>query len=473
MIWHFIAVSCAVVGAGFVLINDTVWSQIQFYKRLSLASIKHFLCYLFVPHLKKSEAFTDLLLELAKTDVLFVKVIQAISFNYNFLDADLHAKITQFSDNVPYDADDIDIVTLDAVSRNTSFVYVDTKAFPFRSGMISLIYALRHKDTGKEYVLKVKRLNIDERLGNSIDNMSGLLYLLSVVLNQWFSLDVTDVISRHLNLLREQLDFSLEMKNTLTARSDLADVDYIRIPEIYNFVSFSDRAIIMERLPGKHMNEIPIAEREMYSDLAIKYFFVSSVIHHKFHGDMHSGNVLFIDNGTDESDMGGPPRYQLGIIDFGIVTHFPENITETLFYVFEHQQNPEMTESITRAYMNNFMHPPNVLDILGKEAARPIVKDASCIARAVFQNGEMLDQSHFYRIFQCINDNITSEVVAKYDIKTGDGFVKFEVAISMCNSLVIHLTGGDMNTHMKRVFDDLFHRDLMFSDDDKYQETIQ
>ena len=188
---------------------------------------------------------------------------------------------------------------------------------------------------------------------------------------------------------------------------------------------------------------------------------------------MHSGNVLFIDNGADESDIGGLPRYQLGIIDFGIVTHFPENITDTLFYVFEHQQNPEMTSLITRAYMNNFMHPPYVLDILDKEVADTIVKVASRIARSVFQNNEMLDQSHFYRVFQCINDNVSSDVIAKYDIKTSDGFTKFEVALSMCMSLVNHLTNGDTNSHMKRVFDNMFHTDIMFSDaNNSSQETI-
>ncbi|HIE82324.1 MAG TPA: hypothetical protein EYQ00_00075, partial [Dehalococcoidia bacterium] len=313
---------------------------------------------------------------------------------------------------------------------DTPFTFTDKPGLPIRAGMISLVYALKNKKTGEKYIMKVKRKNIDERVNESIDNMMGLLYLLSMVFRWWSNLDVVDVVSRHLDLLREQLDFVQEEANTIEAYNDLEGLEYIRIPKIYKCGGLSGRAIIMDHLPGSHMNDVPKSDQEQYRDLAIKYFFASSMVFNKFHGDLHSGNVLFIDNGprTELDNAMEIPRYQLGIIDFGIVMHFPKTITDTMFYIFEHQQNPKMNESISRAYLDNFIHPSNMMELLTDEKADDIMKATGSVARSVFQEGALLDQVHFYKIFKGISDNLSSEFVAKHGVRTSDGLVKLEVA---------------------------------------------
>ena len=56
------------------------------------------------------------------------------------------------------------------IGTNTPFTFVHDK--PFRSGMISLIYMLRHKESGEQYILKMKRKLIKEKLDKSIYRMS-------------------------------------------------------------------------------------------------------------------------------------------------------------------------------------------------------------------------------------------------------------------------------------------------------------
>jgi hypothetical protein len=92
------------------------------------------------------------------------------------------------------------------------------------------------------------------------------------------------------------------------------------------------------------------------------------------------------------------------------------------------------------------------------------MKTTGSVARSVFQEGALLDQVHFYKIFKGISANLSSEFVKKHGVRTTDGLVKLEVAVSMCMSIVSHLTEGDPNTHLKRVFDEMFHCDIMFSD---------
>ena len=221
----------------------------------------------------------------------------------------------------------------------------------------------------------------------------------------------------------------------------------------------------MEYIDGHKITDITEEARKEYTVMVSKYFFVSTIIHKNFHGDLHSGNVLFIDNGDDDynNDI---PRYQVGIIDFGIVVHFSPNVIDTLYYIFENQKKTEMIPTIVKKYLNNFMHPLNLLDILGKKIADPIVEDLSCIAVNVFTNVERLDQTQFYKIFKRLNNHLTPELIKRYDIKTHDSFIKLEVAVSMVNAILIYITKGDVNNCLKQAFDSLFHSSLFLEDED-------
>jgi len=468
-------------GAGLLYLlyhANVVYNRTTFYCRFGLVFIPYLCKYLSnmcccynttnvkVTNTSNTSMFIDMLSDMAKTDVIFVKILQSLAFNENFIDEHLHDQITQFTDNVPYDESDIDYNSVIKMMTSTPFMFSNRPATPMRSGMISLVYLLEHKNTGDKYVMKVKRKNIDKRVNESIDNMMGLLYVISLVCKIWFSLDVIDVIMRHLDLLRSQLDYKQEQINTIDAYNDLNHIDYIRIPKVYECEKLYGNAIIMEYLPGKHMNDISETDMKIHRDLILKYFFASSMIHHKFHGDLHSGNILFIDNEekTEKNTSTIVPRYQIGIIDFGIVMHFPENVPDTLFYIFEHQQDPEMTPNISREYIENFIEPSNMLDLLPKNKVEDILTATNRVVCELFHEGRPLDQSQFYEIFKGINDNLSRDFVTKHGVKTNDGLVKLEVAISMCMNLVSYMTDGDPNTHLKRVFDEMFHCDIMFSD---------
>ena len=115
-------------------------------------------------------------------------------------------------------------------------------------------------------------------------------------------------------------------------------------------------------------------------------------------------------------------------------------------------------------YLKCAIHPANILDILPDDKVDAIMDATNGIAKSLFQDGSMLDQSAFYKVFKCISDNLSHEFVTKHNVRTSDGLVKLEVAVSMCINMVSHLTTGDPNTHLKRVFDEMFHSDIMFSD---------
>jgi predicted unusual protein kinase regulating ubiquinone biosynthesis (AarF/ABC1/UbiB family) len=471
-----IGLSLGGVGLLFLLYNaNVIYNRTCFYCRIGCVLIPYLCQYISTRccynttniDIDNTPFLINMLANMAETDVIFVKILQSLAFNENFIDKKVHDQITQFTDNVPYDESDIDHHVIVKMLTSTPFTFSSTPRVPIRSGMISIVYLLEHEKTREKYIMKVKRKNIDNRVNESIDNMMGLLYIISMICKMWFKLDVIDVIMRHLDLLRDQLDYKQEEMNTISAYNDLQDIDYIRIPKVYKCEDLYGRAIIMEYLPGKHMNYVSEHDKAIHRDLILKYFFASSMVHHKFHGDLHSGNILFIDNEEDKTETNKSskyPRYQIGVIDFGIVMHFPKNVPDTLFYIFEHQKDPKMINNISREYIENFIEPSNMLDILPDNKVNDILTTTNRVVCELFHEGRPLDQSQFYEIFKGINDNLSREFVTKHGVKTNDGLVKLEVAISMCMNLVSHMTEGDPNTYLKRVFDDMFHSDIMFSD---------
>ena len=184
---YFIGLLC--LGGVAVFYEDTLNRQISFYYRIGYAIMSNIIQYIkmgltsteYVDN-NMTSIFIKTLLDIAKTDVIFVKVLQSIAFNGNFIDKKIHNQITQFSDNVPYDISDIDYDVTMRILSDTPFIFADTLCtpIPIRSGMISLVYALKHKETGEKYIIKVKRKNIDKRVNESINNMSVLLDFISI-----------------------------------------------------------------------------------------------------------------------------------------------------------------------------------------------------------------------------------------------------------------------------------------------------
>ena len=109
---YFIGLLC--LGGVAVFYEDTLNRQISFYYRIGYAIMSNIIQYIkmgltsteYVDN-NMTSIFIKTLLDIAKTDVIFVKVLQSIAFNGNFIDKKIHNQITQFSDNVPYDISDI------------------------------------------------------------------------------------------------------------------------------------------------------------------------------------------------------------------------------------------------------------------------------------------------------------------------------------------------------------------------------
>jgi predicted unusual protein kinase regulating ubiquinone biosynthesis (AarF/ABC1/UbiB family) len=255
-----------------------------------------------------------------------------ISLNNKLIDESINNELLKFTDGVPYTEQDTNNELLSQLMKRYKLRSAGSTK-PINSGMISLVYKCL-QENGVPIIIKMKRKNIDERLHKAVDCLQFFIHLISFV-PYFNTMNIGSTIQKNIVLLKEQLDFSKEVKNTIEMKEFCKTIPYIKVPLVYEEVTNNyPEVIIMEYIDGKHISKIDEMDYEAYAKLVLKYGFVSLINHGVTHGDLHSGNILFIKNDTNDTNDTNEPshmqKYQIGLIDFGIIIHIQKEMTELL-----------------------------------------------------------------------------------------------------------------------------------------------
>jgi len=234
-----------------------------------------------------------LALQLARKNVLYVKLFQAIAMNKNLIDDETNNELMRFTDSAPYDDADIDIELFCKVKDEYNLDWHSYE--PIKAGMISLVFKLCDETNKNLVILKMKRRNIESKLNEAIDYLQFFVYIVSFIpyLNTF---DITSVFNKNIETLKQQLDFSQEVKNMREAEDKCKNLKYVKIPRVYDEVTekYPD-VIMMEFIEGKTIQEIADEDYSEYAALLLKYGMASFLIHGVTHGDLHAGNILFFE----------------------------------------------------------------------------------------------------------------------------------------------------------------------------------
>jgi len=433
-----------------------------FYIRLSFSFLTTGLYTMYTDKCFRS-FFMRFCMSMARTDVLFVKMLQAISYNNNFIDIKVHDTITNFTDEVPHSVLDYDYRTISYVKNKTPFIFESEK--PIKSGMISLVYLLCHKETKKQYILKVKRRNIENRLNQSIKHISGLINIITFFTQYFMSVEINNTMKRHLSMLNEQLDFENEIRNTKKSAENFKNVSYVRIPEIYDdYTPPGNNSIIMEKIPGVPLSEVSKDDYQIYCDLIAKHGFVGVIVHGFTHGDFHAGNILFIKNPKNNED--GYDEYQIGVIDFGLVITISEKFRAVMYEVnTKWSKIDKYADKIVHDYLNVAIHPNGFMEYTEPQLAKRLNSDLSKVIKEVALNATNDNLiSNVFDGFTALNDILMSDTVKQYNVKMSDDFVGIQVALSMTNSVSMKLCIDDYKVLTDRLMKELFPSDLLTED---------
>jgi len=440
-----------------------------FIARILGTFVKEGISYLFI-HKKYNRFVKEVTHSLVKTDVLFVKIIQSLAHANNLIDDEINNELVRYTDRVPYTKIDLNRDIIDHIKRETPYVFVNDD--PFRSGMISLIYQIEHIDTHERYILKVKRNNIKARLNTSIETMSAFLSMLSGVIYWWVKIDIQEPIDKHMDVLEEQLDFQQEKENTKLFYRNFEYIDYVKVPEIIEEDNpLNNDYIIMEYIEGKSFDSVDPKVYDKYASLVTKMALNCIIINGTIHGDLHAGNLIFIENNDNIIEQEKIPKYQIGVIDLGLVVTVPTKVQELTHFAITNFQKQDKLIQIAERYLRATLYPPDFLDTLSEKDRHYIIQNATDLLANTLKEGNTISQIKVYNSFQTVNTYIQNVIAQDYKVKLDKYVVSMQVAISMSNGVTMQLSNNDFNIQLKNAADEMFHvnifDDISESDEDE------
>lgn len=386
------------------------------------------------------ETMKTIIFKLSKKNILYVKFFQAIAMNHFLLDNVLNEEIIKYTDNVPFSEEDIDYETMDVLSKMLN-ASIDVSR-PINAGTISLVYIVDTENDiglGNKVVIKIKRKNIEARLSEATEKIRVFGYLCSFVpfLNR---MHLPDVIKKNVESLNAQLNFEQEVFNMQETKEVCRHMDYIRVPNVVNYITKEYKnVIVMEYLEGRNIANVDKSEYEVFGKMIIKYAF-ASFVYGIVHGDLHGGNILFMDN-------------QIGIIDFGLITRIHPGVRDNMSNLI-----PELF-SKSGAYLAekifvNFVDHDKVFQSLDQEEVKKMCE----IGGGLIDDFRDKKKSFYESVSEIII--YLNTCIQKKGGKINDDYAKLQWAFVMTHGLSLHLFEENYIKCMNDVMNELFHYDV-------------
>lgn len=193
------------------------------------------------------------------------------------------------------------------------FESIDTK--PLASASIAQVHAATLKD-GTRVVVKVQRPGISGRVEQDL----GLMRFFARQAMRHPELrraNLTAIVDDFLRTIREEMDFLREADNIeafrdVLERENISAIAYA--PRVYRELT-TERVLTLERLFGVRIDDKDGVEARVDDVLTVlrnnsQVFWTCVFLGGFFHGDIHAGNIMVMDDG------------RLGFIDFGIFGRF-------------------------------------------------------------------------------------------------------------------------------------------------------
>jgi aarF domain-containing kinase len=194
----------------------------------------------------------------------------------------------------------------------TLFAALDEQ--PLASASIAQVHAARLPD-GSEVVLKVQRPHIERRVTADM----RILRIVAQVMSLIPMVDLANpvgIIDDFDKTLREELDFRREADNMDEFNAIMKDLGHrdVRAPRVVRALT-TRRVITMERFRGVRVDDVPaVRARAVDTEGKLVHglvcWFQCMIRYGFFHGDVHAGNLMMLDDGA------------LGFLDFGIIGRF-------------------------------------------------------------------------------------------------------------------------------------------------------
>jgi predicted unusual protein kinase regulating ubiquinone biosynthesis (AarF/ABC1/UbiB family) len=398
-----------------------------------------------------------LTLRLSSINILCVKIFQAFALNNSLIDEETNNKLLQFTDNAPWSLSDINLHDLTEIADKYNLHLKFGYEIPINAGMISLVFKVYKSNTYLEpVIIKMKRNNIDKKLDDSIDNLLFLMYILSFIpiINKY---QLAEVVNKNIEIIRHQTNFLEEVDNMNLIKTNCKNIKYVKIPSANRKVTEEyPNCILMEYIRGIKINEIQKEDYEGFAKQVMKFGFVTTIVHGVTHGDLHSGNILFIKDNEDEKYP-----YKLGVIDFGIIYRLDSQYKHMLFEVLTQMFESPPRESAIKLLNSGIIDPPCILQQIPKEDYENIINFTAEIINETVNTSKKANQVQIYKFISKLKDYLNNSILSNIGIRPSDNFVKTQLVLAMSHGVTLTLCNYDFMGLADKVINELFHTNMI------------
>jgi predicted unusual protein kinase regulating ubiquinone biosynthesis (AarF/ABC1/UbiB family) len=394
--------------------------------------------------------------QLAKINILYVKIFQAFALNNSIIDEKINNMLLKFTDNAPWTNQDIDYDTLFNLEDQEDIKFIDNLDDPINAGMISLVYRAKRRTDKSSVIVKIKRKNIEQRLSDAIDNLLFVIHILSFFpIFQKYQL--SEVVNKNIDIIRHQVNFNEEVQNILKIKNNCKNLKYVIIPNVFKEITDKySNVILMERINGVPIHKVKEEDYEGFAKQVLKFGFVTSFLHGVTHGDLHSGNILFI---KDENET--KYKHKIGVLDFGIIFDVESSYKNVMFEIITEIFNntPEVTAE--KLLTSGIIEPVDAFKMLPPEHYQNILNFTTEIVRDTINNSKKANQIQIYKFLSQFKNYISQSEIANFGLKPSDNFVKTQLVLAMAHGVTLTLCKDDYVTLADKVICELFHTNMI------------
>ena len=418
--------------------------------KISFLSGKEYLYFLY--HQDYNKWIENNIYNISEINILYIKLFQSLAYNNELIDETINKHIIKYTNNVPFLKSDIDESLLITLQKQYNLTYENNNYIPINSGLISLIFKAKNSN-GKDIVLKIKKNNIDIKLNESIEEITCLIdiiYFFPFIKK----LKIKETFYKNIYLLKEQLNFNLEIDNIQKFKNAFMNIDYVIIPHVYTDITEQySNVIMMEYITGKELHCLDMNNsllKKEYSKIIIKIN-ILSFLSGIFHGDLHSGNLLFIEEEIPK----------ICLLDFGIVLKINRNNINLILNIIGdlYEKNAkELSVNLLHLIINNYV---NLYDDKLKIHLDNLIEIISEIIHNIKIKNNKYNIFHYFNCIEMIIKYIDKHKLNKHDIYLNDDFYKLNLCGFMSSSIVTKLCNTELFVLMNDVCNELFHTELL------------
>ena len=257
-------------------------------------------------------------------------------------------------------------------------------------------------------------------------------------------------------MMLSQVNFHTEVENISKMYDNFqkTNTTIIKIPLVFKeFTDEFDNIIVMERIVGKKLEELPNHVKDEYCMILAKGLIKTVFLDGFYHCDMHPGNVLFIENENGRRDHDQPatsvPRLQVAILDFGIMSNINTHDQDLSFNMFRNVLDRNSKE-IAKNFVEGFIEPCN------KRTSQPSYDNADICKTLDGLISDILKDKTL-TCFTAKDLCAMNYAILKYNMKVSKSLTNFEISLSVCDNLCKKIAfNRTYMEHLKSIVDDMF-----------------